>query len=262
MLNGGLGNQLFQFAAGISLALETDSKIEFRALTKAWPSRLDLIGIRTGVAYQPLISSGTLSLNEQDPCKICNFKKYKEKSFSHQKIQLEETHKLLIGYFQSEKYFTIYKKYIKDFITEKLGITKSKPIYDNIIHLRLGDYSKNLEVRKIHGLVSVEYIELAVKRLGLNLEDFVVASDDFESMGKEYPTLQLSNLKKTCGNSDLEDLRIMALAKNLVISNSTFGWWAAYLSSARCVAPRQWFTEQGMSRYSTKDLYVSKWEIL
>ena len=262
MLNGGLGNQLFQFAAGVSLALETRSKIQFLTLSKTWPSRLDSIGLRNGVAYEPSLSFGSLMLTEQVICKICKFKKYEEQKFSYDKIQVVETHKELTGYFQSEKYFVNHKKIIRDFLRERTGITQSKTLHTNIIHLRMGDYARNPEVRKIHGLIGAEYINAAVKRLGLNLGDFALASDDFESIEREYPSLNLSLLEKTCGKSDLEDLRIMAMAKNLIISNSTFGWWAAYLGSARCVAPEKWFTPEGMSRYSTKDLFVSDWEII
>jgi hypothetical protein len=61
-----------------------------------------------------------------------------------------------------------------------------------------------------------------------------------------------------CG-TEIEDFIALAECKYHVISNSTFAWWAAYLSGGKVVAPKQWF---GTLPYSTEDLLPKSWEVI
>jgi hypothetical protein len=58
-------------------------------------------------------------------------------------------------------------------------------------------------------------------------------------------------------NTAIEDFYILANADYLVIANSTFSWWGAWLSQAMTVAPARWFT--GEFADAPIDLYLKHW---
>ena len=57
-------------------------------------------------------------------------------------------------------------------------------------------------------------------------------------------------------NTPIADFYLLCNAENLIISNSTFSWWGAWLSNARTVAPAKWFPKLPIS---TKDIVPERW---
>jgi hypothetical protein len=52
------------------------------------------------------------------------------------------------------------------------------------------------------------------------------------------------------------------MAKKIVISNSTFGWWGAWLSAGEVIAPKKWFSDLGLQIRNTKDLFPENWTLI
>lgn len=133
-------------------------------------------------------------------------------------------------YLQNEKYFKEFKEEIK-----VLFGTEHPPIDMVAIHVRRGDYVNN---PFYVDLTETPYYEDAM--LFFLDEKFLVFSDDIEwcktqSMFKECEFSE--------GKTEEEDLRLMASCKGVIMANSSFSWWGAYLSKGKVVAPKNWYAD-------------------
>lgn len=143
---------------------------------------------------------------------------------------------------QDEKYFAKYKYEIKELFSA--GINPNS--IDHVaIHRRLTDYVGNSFYVDLghheHQKLEDNYF---VRAMGMFPEDtkFLVFSDDVEK-AKQEPMFQGEQFEFPNGN-EIEDMNMMASCKGIIGSNSSFSWWAAYLSGAqKIVFPKQWFSD-------------------
>ena len=167
------------------------------------------------------------------------------------------------GYFQSENHFENYSEAVKSlFSPPKEFIDRIRteiPVIFNtevtVINVRRGDY---LHYPNYHPVVSPEYIHKALTLVPSN--QYIVASDDIPWC-KEH--LNIPNAIYLEGWKVHEQLWIMAMCHHFIISNSSFSWWAAYLSrhSGKIViAPETWFGPEGPPTWA--DMYCKDWTIL
>jgi hypothetical protein len=261
-LNGGIGNQLFQFANGVNLALQNNCQLQFVESSKQWPSKLQFLVISPRATYAPKVRDGSLDLPIGEHKKFCRFDQFVEKAFSYETIAISNSHTKIQGYFQSEKYFAANELPIRNHIIEKIGSFKSFESWDYVIQIRLGDMARDPVVRKIHGIISDEYLESAMKIHGIKAENFVVITDDSEKIVHELPNFSALDVNYARSNSDLADLYTLSMAKKIVISNSTFGWWGAWLSAGEVIAPKKWFSDLGLQIRNTKDLFPENWTLI
>jgi hypothetical protein len=133
-------------------------------------------------------------------------------------------------YLQDPMYFERYKSEIKHIFGG--GIM---PISQVAIHVRRGDYVDN---PFYVDLTQTDYYDRAMK-LFPN-DTFLVFSDDIEWC-KGYFTG--SQFEFSEGNDDVTDMNLMAGCKGVIMANSSFSWWAAYLSKGKVIAPKEWFTD-------------------
>lgn len=105
------------------------------------------------------------------------------------------------------------------------------------VHVRRGDYSDS----DAFGLLSVDYYAEALKRLrrqGLTGPVWLF-SDDLDAASQIVPE-PWEPVSSPVGPQ--EDLLAMSSASAFVTANSSFSWWAAWLSgSEHVMCPRQWF---------------------
>jgi hypothetical protein len=261
-LNGGIGNQLFQFANGLNLALDNNCQLRFVESNTRWQNKLEFLGIYPLVTYFPSVSDGFLKLPKVEHKKFCRFDQFEEKTFSYENIAINNSHTSIQGYFQSEKYFAANKLPIRNHIMQKIGNFKSLQSWDYVIQIRLGDMARDPVVRKIHGTITDEYLESAMKIYGISAENFRVVTDDSEKIVYELPNFAALGANYAQSNSDLEDLYTLSMAKKIVISNSTFGWWGAWLSEGEVIAPKKWFSDLGLQMRNTKDLFPENWTLI
>jgi hypothetical protein len=129
-------------------------------------------------------------------------------------------------------------------------ILLASPVNNIAVHIRFGDYLFDAQTKRVHGLSAMSYYVDSVKILQTThkYDQIVVYSDnpqraysDFSrALGSsEIPITMIEN------SSEYEDLAGMASSKGLVISNSSFSWWAAWIGTqlhgCNVVAPRPWF---------------------
>ena len=176
-----------------------------------------------------------------------------------------------VGYFQSFKYFEGIESILKETFTIKSEkseyfLTNSKLInsFENSIsiHIRRGDYTLDRNIDYI-GLCSLSYYYNALNFLkeGLNTYEVFIFSDDLIWVKENFKGTNFNYLSNPNSNSSYEDLKLMSLCKNNIISNSTFSWWAAWLNSdenKKIIAPKTWFKNQSLNnQYS--DIIPEDW---
>jgi hypothetical protein len=148
------------------------------------------------------------------------------------------------GYMQTEKYFAHCADLIRYYFTLK---KICNPFTDCIlIHYR--NYHPDYLKMGFTNMPKEYYIE-ALKQMPDKRR--IVVTDNID---EAYKTL--GDGFEYTNNTPIEDFYLMCNAENLIISNSTFSWWGAWLSNARIVAPKSWFP--GL-RISTKDVIPDRW---
>lgn len=279
-LSGGLGNQLFQFAAGRALSLKLGASL---VLDAAWfCGRSDRIyalepfcieaQIHRSIGFLPnWVNRLESRLARRWANKRFGIPIYREPHFQfdndfsiiNQSVYLE-------GFWQSERYFLGFSEIIRNELTLKVelptafdSVSKNIECTDSIcLHVRRGDYVTNPIANLTHGLCSTEYIYEGIKTIstGLNNPHCFIFSDD--------PLWAKQNLKINLPSTIVDiakpqeahfDLVMMARCKYFVIANSSLSWWGAWLSSfplKRVVAPKIWFAN---SEKNTIDLIPSSW---
>lgn len=177
--------------------------------------------------------------------------------------ELDKSQKAYVGYFQSESYFEKYSENIKSLFSYPLEferrIRRELPfIFDGgvtVINVRRGDY---LHSPNYHPVVTPEYIYKALDWIP-NTKHYLIASDDIPWCKEN---IHLPNSVYLEGYNSYEQLWILSMCQNFVISNSSFSWWAAYLSrhpNKIVVAPETWFGPEYPHQWDS--MYCKDWII-
>lgn len=261
-IKGGFGNQLFQLANVVNIAVKSGSVFKLSPQPGTRDFALNKLGLFPNVTYLPLIVDSKLTFSSvQVRFPIFSFR-YKELAFSYSEIPNFRKSLNLEGYFQSYKYFEDIGLLFKSWLIEVLGIGEFKESNGINLHIRLGDIARNKKFLEFHGLAPSSYFIDAISNFNLNNPEITVVTDDLELIGNvhrelflEYPSARIVS------NSLDDDFKFLASSKNLVISNSTFSWWAAYLSSAKIVAPSKWFADSKVA-FNNADFFPPGWVIL
>lgn len=267
-LNGGLGNQLFQYATGRHLALLNNSELyldntflETQQAETNWKYELAAFNIESKIADEQILQNfrgSDFSTTDRMLTRIVSLgknKKYKFEEYGFDEAILElKGNYYLCGYFQSEKYFkSIAAQLRKDLIIKDDYLPKDTALIQKInqrqsiaIHIRRGDYIRNLSSMDAHGLCSKDYytksIDFLKNELGNDIH-FYIFTDDEEWIKREM-TWNIESTLVT-GKSIIEDFYLMSLCKHNIIANSTFSWWAAWLNNnpdKKIIIPKHWTT--------------------
>ncbi|ABQ25874.1 alpha-1,2-fucosyltransferase [Geotalea uraniireducens] len=290
-LQGGLGNQMFQYAVGLHLALthNVELKIDITMFSDyKWHTySLRPFNIRESIATEEEIKALTDVKMDRPYKKIDNFlcrllrksqkisaTHVKEKHFHYDPDILKLPDNVYLdGYWQSEKYFKEIENIIRQtFIIKNPQLGRDKELACKILstesvclHIRRGNYVTDKTTNSVLGPCDLSYYSNCIKSLAGNNKDphFFVFSNDHEWVSKnlklDYPTIYVDHNNE---DKDYEDLRLMSQCKHHIIANSTFSWWSAWLCSNPdkvIYAPQKWFR---VDEYNTKDLLPSNWLIL
>lgn len=259
ILKGGLGNQLFQYFTAYFLSKKLNMNLAVDV------SNYKNNNYRQFKLFNLLRINKIYFKNNKENFFLRKFKKihqffffnnFKENnafSYSEAFKELHDKKNInLIGFFQSEKYFHANRNEIIRLINfdsnrksynRKLSskILNSKSL---AIHIRGGDYIAFEKENPNYGALSELYYKKAMKIIEKNLKNFdiYIFTDDKSYFFKNN---FLNTYKYTLvdSGSDINDLYLMSLCKNFIISNSTYSWWGAFLSIYRnkiIVAPKKW----------------------
>ncbi len=255
-IQGGLGNQLFQYAFG--KALQNNGKSIFFDLswyTKnphlRWERPYNLNKFHTQVNRSPFLS---------------NIKRIKDHGCTIDFDLLKLDNVYFDGYWQYHAFYTDLQPILqKEFTLREEYYTKEFLAYKEMVfgcdsisvHVRRGDYvGKN----GFHTLPFSYYYEAISKIKGNHIFIF---SDDISWCKKRFQQEYFTQPLTFISSKDYLDFELMKFCKHNVISHSTFSWWAAYLNSNEqkiVVAPAQWTTSKyNLKNYDNTLHYPSSW---
>lgn len=282
-ISGGLGNQLFQYALGKSLALlnntslyidlsyykyeyETDTPRKF----KLHPFALDCSILDTSPYVY--VSKATKLLPNRSFRPFVQF--VKEEQFHIDPAVLETRANLIIldGCWQSEGYFANCADVIRKDLTFKretgdlFASYKAKIERTDVpvsLHIRRGDYVSHPEFSQSFGFLGLDYYNKAIPVMAQRFPNatFFIFSDDPEWVRENLPlNVPHEFVINTGRDADLDDLQLMSLCDHHIIANSSFSWWGAWLNPKRnklVIAPERWFKNK--PSWDTKDLIPAAW---
>ncbi len=270
-LNGGLGNQLFQYAAGRALAkMNSDLlKLDIRGyISNSTQNQIYRnLDIRDFNILAP-DATNTEILQIKYPygiaSKVINlFKKKILRRYYidwHPEILLKRGDIYLDGYFQCERYFiddlnSIFSEFSlksnllgdlddisKEILTSPMSVS---------LHIRRGDYVKDPRAKKIHFVCDENYYRRAIlymKNIYPNAI-FFIFSDEIDWVKEAFSELNnvvyVSSIRNKRGEllRPSQELILMSQCRHHIISNSSFSWWGSYLNSNPnkiVVAPSIW----------------------
>jgi hypothetical protein len=287
-IHGGLGNQLFQYAAGHALArrLGVPHKLDIRAFT---PHTERPLGLREFAL--PLSEASADELRRLAPQWGPGWRnkwilwRHRLTSFHRRRWVHEEGFDFdarlfavrppcyLDGYWQSEKYFADCADEIRRmFHPARAPAPPLVAVATDLaqrgavaVHVRRGDYVHNRGAAQFHGCCPAEYYSRAAAwmREQLPRAPFCVFSDDQEwartNLRIEEP---VQWMETTPARSAHEDFFLLCSCAHFIIANSSFSWWPAWMTNApgrRVVAPRRWFLGYDVK---PEDRFPTGWHLL
>ena len=126
------------------------------------------------------------------------------------------------------------------------------------LHIRRGDY---VRLSQFHALQPIDYYQNSVNIIGEEYE-YLIFSDDIEWCKNNFNFIKNKHFIE--GNTNYEDLYLMSICDNNIITNSSFSWWGAWMNkneTKKVISPKIWFGEKN-SHLNTKDIYVKNWIII
>lgn len=259
-IKGGLGNQLFQYAAAYSLATRLNQKLE---LDSSFFPQQTLRGFKLGqmnVCYADIagIQSSAIELYKSRylnkalrkanirvlPCG--EGRKYLLETRSDivpEFFSISQANIYMDGYYQSEEYFDGYKKELIEQFTPNYP---SEQEYEDVlskvigcesiaVHVRRGDFlSAQNDPNPNHYLLEERYYHNALKYVNEHLKNpkFFWFSDDIDWVKQNFgvkENFQFVSLHTK--HADIDEMMLMKNCKHIIAANSTFSWWASWLNT-------------------------------
>lgn len=267
-LNGGLGNQMFQYSLGRCLAEKnkTRLRLDISGLLHRLPKKnftyrdFVLDGFKVGYTLNFfsrvarftglhnllfIISYGYFCFYNRIRPAIIEKGQFK---FNQEILNLKDG-VYLDGYWQNEMYF----KEIRNILREEFSLSNDldieevdwlKSINESnsvAIHVRRGDYvSLNLD-----SICGLSYYSLAMERIRAEVKDahFFIFSDDPKWASENFKDQNMNIVSDEEYRSPCVDLYLMSQCKHQIIANSSFSWWGAWLNVNQekiVIAPKCW----------------------
>lgn len=258
-LNGGLGNQMFQYAFGRSLSLRLGSELS-----------LDISRFERDHFYRRSYELGVFNLPRNIKLsnnKILSLIAWKINSFACKNIVTGKIYgkKIIIegnpdeflkrfscvdapgyvaGYWQNENYFINFKKIIKRDFEISAELSESTKELAKII--QSAEHPVSIHVRRNHEKLFNDTTENNNKKITINLDyykksisiiskkfsnpTFFIFSDNQEWARKNLSFISNAKFVDSTGRPGFEDLYLMTRCLHHIIANSSFSWWGAWLS--------------------------------
>lgn len=282
-LKGGFGNQLFQYAAGLSLAMHHNVPVKVDVQQLQAPD--EAIGTMRNYELQHLCNPPLVATDDEVQGMLQQnlitryFQKllpsYKRKVYNEKQLSYDDhffstgSNIYLKGYRQSEKYFHgIREQVTRDFQLQPTLVNGVEDLAHQLreinsvsIHIRQGDYA-NKAVRDYHGILPPSYYQQAIDTIVASVDKplFFIFSDSVEWVKNNLKFQhEVEFISGNRSKSHYEDFHLMSQCRHNIIANSTFSWWAAWLNDnpgKQVIAPKKWYNK---AELDTMNLIPKGW---
>jgi hypothetical protein len=274
-LVGGLGNQLFIYAAARRLAVANNAKLvidsssgferdfaynRFYQLSNfEIPNSIDIQKIRNSY-FQRLLRYLKRLFNRLIPYRFRSYIFQSQDAYDPRLLQLVARNNIYLeGYWQSERYFKDIEAIIRQDLriippTDHLNLMLSRIIKSSVsvaVHIRFFDSPEEPGCNN----VSKAYYQKAISTIESVTTDaryFLFSDSPDAALDRvTFPEGRVTAINHNIGDEHAyADLWLMSLCQHFIIANSTFSWWGAWLSErqGKCViAPAQRITGDKMT---------------
>ena len=267
---GGIGNQMFQFAFGLAQAKRLGINLQIDrgkgAIINSYrPFNLDLFDIKTPVVesvYGDTVRETNLAYDPNIDSRV-------------------QDGNILFGFWQSEKYFESAKDEVRDrLVSVNLWPAHALEFGDLIqevgdrslmVGIRRDDYVNKPKHAEFHGIMPKSYYDKGIEMVRAYEEEdpvVFVFTDDPEWVKANwdfgFETHYFIGDRTVPGHLGREDvdLGLMSLCNSAIIANGTFHWWGAWLGekygTGLRIAPKQWFRDP-VAQAQTGDVIPDRW---
>ena len=286
-LQGGLGNQLFQYAIGRSLSLhfKTSFYLDKSHLLDRTPTNdyvfrdydLDLFNLKNIQFYDSEIKKKFWRKNWLNNLLFDPPIYYTENRFNFDNKIFEHNKRniYLDGYWQSFKYFEKFETTLRKELTFKNQLTSiQKTLMNKIknsnsvcVNFRRTDFVELDSANKTHGITPVEFYTKCLKIIKEKTKEklnLYIFSDDIEWCKKKFfsdDEIHFIDHEPYKGDRFSTYMELMSYCKYFIIPNSTFTWWAAWISNVNgnnIYVPYEWFNDK-ILQSQTSDLIPKTW---
>jgi len=270
-INGGLGNQMFQYAAGralslrrgVPLALDTSrftvnsphQGFELYRVFNCNTPQVDKASLKGlwGWLFHPFVRK---VLRRQ----VGRFLRPKSMMIQPHFHYFQGFNELpsnchLSGFWQSARYFEDFSEQIRnDFTFRSSPNSKNQELAQRIatvnsvsLHIRRGDYIDDPGYAAMFYACPIDYYNEAIKFIADRIYDphFFIFSNDIDWAKSNLKiNFNAEYVSHNTGADSYNDMRLMSLCKHNIIANSTFIWWGAWLnrfSDKIVIMPKRWF---------------------
>ena len=266
-MQGGLGNQMFQYAFAKALEKKghdvyLDLSLYNKNLIRNGINYVhngfelaELFEVDCNVASEKQVKKlGTLAdsfFNRLRRKYLTKKTHYIDKIFKYTPAVLEDKKDCYLdGYWQTEKYFESFASEIRSAFQFKKSVSEKTQsamlqITENTasLHVRRGDYLNG----GLHDVCTKEYFNTAIyyamNKSGIT--NFLIFSNDIEwcKNNLDYQNCSVTFVDWNSGEASWQDMALMTHCRVNIISNSSFSWWSGWLNQCKdkvVIAPNFW----------------------
>jgi hypothetical protein len=294
LINGGLGNQLFQVFATLAAAIRNGDTCYFIHTPRDASGKRATYWNSLFHALKPM----TVLPTQANVQRFMQLPTHQEISFRYHpipgKTAMNSAPLKLVGHFQSPQYFAdvrdaIYDKLqlldqqrsIRTAFAESTWFSRDTTV-TVAVHFRIGDYTA---IQEAHPILTLDYYQRALK--------YVVdhsSNNNNNSSNNSNSKINVLIFNQACDSAivlnhmhqlnadpafaarcrfhkvpdmfeDWKQMLLMSVCDHNIIANSTFSWWSAYLNQnpGKIVCyPDTWFGP-ALKKHDTRDLFPKEW---
>ncbi len=289
---GGLGNQMFQYAFAVALKHHFPNEevlIDTQHFHHFFIKHIKAANLHNGYELKKLFPNATLPIaswhqllkvsyfipnyllsriaRRMLPIRKTEFIPSTENSQVYDpNVFLLQGDRYYEGYWQAVSYYMdirqellqVFKHGLPNAYNEKLILNMERENSVGI-HIRRGDY---LQAAAFCGICDTNYYEKSIELILRDMKDhhFYIFSNDIPWCQQHIAPLldgnEVTYVTQNTGSDSCWDMFLMTHCKDLIIANSSFSWWGAFLNTqgGRIIAPNPW-----MNKKAEMDVYAPGW---